>query len=106
MANQSLNWPGRRIDDPAHDMLISFLVIDIQRNPEWAQELLDKIEDVISGKIPHWERIGNGYQIIISKKGALIEDLVDDDGPAQQVTFEDLSKAVKAWIEAIEYKSR
>ena len=101
MAKQSFRWPGQRTDDPAHAMLVSFLVIDIQRNLEWALELRDRIEGVKAGKIPEWERVGNAYLIELSGNGALIEDLVDDDSPAQKVTLEDLSKAVEAWIEAI-----
>jgi hypothetical protein len=100
MTEESFQWPGRRADDPAHDMLMAFLVIDIQRNIEWAQELLDKIEDVISGKIQHWERIGNAYQINLTRNRARIEDLVDEDRPMQKVTLEDIRNAAKAWIDS------
>ena len=102
MTEQSFQWPGRRTDDPAHDMLVAFLVMDIQRNPEWARELADRIEQVKSGKLPVWERIGNAYRLELTGKGALIEDLVDEDGPAQEITIGEFSKAVKAWIEAFE----
>jgi hypothetical protein len=98
MADKSFQWPGRRADDPAHDMLVAFLVMDIQRNPDWAQQLSDRIEEVKSGKLPVWERIGNAYRLEVSKKGALIEDLVDEDSPRLQITLEDFSKAVEAWI--------
>ena len=102
MAKQSFQWPGRRINDPAHEMLVAFLVMDIQRNPEWARELADRIEQVKTGKLPVWERIGNAYRLELTGKGALIEDLVDEDGPAQEITLEEFSKAVEAWIEAFE----
>ena len=102
MAEQSFQWPGRRINDPAHEMLVAFLVMDIQRNPEWARELADRIEQVKTGKLPVWERIGNAYRLELTGKGALIEDLVDEDGPAQEITLEEFSKAVEAWIEAFE----
>ena len=62
MAEQSFQWPGRRTSDPAHDMLVAFLVMDIQRNPDWAHELADRIEQVKTGKLPVWERIGNAYR--------------------------------------------
>jgi len=102
MAEKSFQWPGRRSNDPAHDMLVAFLVMDIQRNPEWAHELADQIEQVKTGKLPVWERIGNAYRLELTAKGALIEDLVDEGGPAQEVTLEDFSKAVEAWIESFE----
>jgi len=102
MAEQSFQWPGRRTDDPAHEMLVAFLVMDIQRNPEWARELADRIEQVKTGKLPVWERIGNAYRLELTEKGALIEDLVDEDGPAQEIILEEFSKAVQAWIEAFE----
>ena len=102
MAEQSFQWPGRRTDDPAHEMLVAFLVMDIQRNPEWAHELADQIEQVKTGKLPVWERIGNAYRLELTEKGALIEDLVDEDGPAQEIILEEFSKAVQAWIEAFE----
>ena len=102
MAEQSFQWPGRRTNDPAHDMLVAFLVMDIQRNPEWAHQLADRIDQVKSGKLPVWERIGNAYRVELTGQGALIEDLVDEDSPAQAITLEDFSKALEAWIEGFE----
>jgi hypothetical protein len=102
MTKKSFQWPGRRTNDPAHDMLAAFLVMDIQRNPEWARELADRIEQVRVGKLPLWERIGNAYRLELTDRGALIEDLVDEDGPAQEVTMEDFSKAIEAWIRCLE----
>ena len=93
-------WPGRRLDDPAHEMLAAFLVMDIQRNPEWAREVADRIAEVKSGRLPKWERIGNAFRLEISSKGVSIEDLVDDDSPVREIPLEDFSKALKAWIEA------
>jgi hypothetical protein len=98
MAAQPFQWPGRRTNNPAHDMLAAFLVIDIQRNYEWARELAQKIRAVRSGRITEWERIGNAYRLELSQQGALIEDLVDEDGPVQPVTLSDLARAVDAWI--------
>ena len=99
MAKQTFHWPGRRPDDPAHDMLVAFLVMDIQHNPEWAHELADQIEQVKSGQLPGWERIGNAYRLEVSDNRALLEDLVDEDSPEQTVTLDDLCQAVEAWIE-------
>jgi hypothetical protein len=57
---------------------------------------------IVKSPHPLWERIGNAYRLELTGKGALIEDLVDEDGPAQKITLEDFSKAVEAWIEAFE----
>ena len=104
MAEKPFRWPGRRTNDPAHDMLVAFLVMDIQRNPDWARVLADRLEQVKTGKLPVWERLGNAYRLELSWKGALIEDLVDEDSAAQEITLEDFSKAVEAWIKTIERK--
>ena len=102
MTEKPFQWPGRRANDPAHDMLVAFLVMDIQHNPEWADELADRIAEVKSGKLPLWERLGNAYRLELTGKGALIEDLVDEDSPEQMITLKDFSDAVGAWIEALE----
>jgi len=99
MPDKQFQWPGRRPDDPAHDMLVAFLVMDIQHNPEWAHELADQIEQVKSGQLPGWERVGNAYRLEVSGNRALLEDLVDEDSPEQTVTLDDLCQAVEAWIE-------
>jgi hypothetical protein len=99
MTEKQFQWPGRRPNDPAHDMLLAFLVMDIQHNSEWAHELADQIAQVKSGKLPVWERIGNAYRLEVSENRAWLEDLVDDNSPAQTVNLKDLCKAIEAWIE-------
>ena len=103
MPEKPFQWPGRRPDDPAHDMLVAFLVVDIQRNPEWTHELSDRIAEVKNGKLPVWERIGNAYRLELTDQRALIEDLVDEDSPVQVVSLDDLSKAVNAWIKRLNF---
>ena len=98
MSIKPFDWPGRRINDPAHDMLTAFLVVDIQRNSEWANGLIEKIRAVQSGKLVEWERIGNAFRLELSAKGALIEDVMDEDSPEQRVDLDEFSKAVEAWI--------
>ena len=101
MRDNPFQWPGRRFGDPAHDMLVAFLVMDIQHNSEWAHELADKIEQVNSGNLPEWERIGNAYRLELSDQRALIEDLVAEDSLAQEVNLENFCMAVKEWIKGI-----
>ena len=101
MAEQSFQWPGRRTNDPAHDMLVAFLVMDIQHNPDWARELADRIVEVKSGRLSVWERIGNAYRLELTAKGALLEDLVDEDSPEQMIDVKGFSDAVEAWLEVL-----
>ena len=102
MMEQSFQWPGRRADDPAHDMLVAFLVVDIQRNPAWARQLSNRLKDVKSGRREVWERIGNAYRLELTGDGALIEDLVDDDSPQQRIALKDFSEALEAWMAALD----
>lgn len=98
LTEKPFHWPGRRVDDPAHDMLVAFLVMDIQRNAQWARELAEKIEAVKTGRISSWERIGNAYRLELTSNNVLIEDLVDEDTPAQVVPLNEFSTAVNAWM--------
>jgi hypothetical protein len=104
MTKQSFQWPGRRPNDPAHDMLVAFLVMDIQRNLEWARELADRLVDVKSGKLPVWERLGNAYRVELTAKGALVEDLVEEDCPAQTISLDEFGLAIEAWMEGVAHK--
>jgi len=101
MTEKPFHWPGRRPGDPAHDMLAAFLVMDIQRNPEWSRELSDRIAEVKAGKQPVWERIGNAYRLELTDRGVSIEDLVDENSAIQEVTLEDFCRAVEAWMQRI-----
>ena len=98
MTEKPFYWPGRRIDEPAHDMLAAFLVLDIQRNPDWASELAEKIEAVQAGKLKEWERIGNAFRLELTAAGALIEDLIDEDSSMQTIDLGEFGKAVEMWI--------
>jgi hypothetical protein len=99
MAEKRFHSPGRRAADAAHDLVTAFLLMDIQRNPQWAEELAERIEEVKSGRLSEWERIGNAYRLELTAKGALIEDLVDEDTPSQTVSLKEFAKAVDAWRE-------
>ena len=101
MTEKSFHWPGQRPDDPAHAIVAAYLIMDIQHNPEWADELANRIADVKAGKLPGWERIGNAYRLELIGRRAWIEDLVDEGSPAQEVTLDEFSLAVNAWIAAI-----
>lgn len=101
MAEPGFQWPGRRAGDAAHDRVAAFLTLDIQRSPDWAEDLGARIAQVRSGALPSWERIGNAYRLALSAEGAVIEDLVDTASSPQQVSLDELAAAVAAWLAAI-----
>ena len=101
MSDSEFSWPRKGTNDRARDLIAAFLMMDIQRSPDWARDLLGKITDVKTGALPSWERIGNAYRLHLSAEGALIEDLVDPTGAPQRLPLEELEAAVEAWIEAI-----
>jgi hypothetical protein len=104
MVEKPFQWPGRRVGDPAHEMLVGFLVMDIQRNPEWANELAARIMEVKSGRLAGWERIGNAYRLELTGKNAFLEDLVDEDIRVQRISLKEFSQAVDAWIQTLDQK--
>ncbi|MDH5552151.1 MAG: YacL family protein [Nitrosomonas sp.] len=98
MTENDFTWPGRIYGDPAHDLIIAYLTIDIQQSPKWTEELLQQIELVKSGQIPSWERTGNAYYLHIYPDHVEIEDdYTEDNEKRLKVTFQDFSKAIKAW---------
>jgi hypothetical protein len=102
MVDKPFHWPGRRMSDPAHEMLVGFLVMDIQRNSEWANELAAQINAVKSGRLPGWERIGNAYRLELTIKDAFLEDLVDAEIRVQRISLKEFSQAVDAWIKTLD----
>jgi hypothetical protein len=101
MSDLQFSWPGRRAHDATHDRLAVFLVIDIQRSPDWAQDLLDKITDVKRGTRSSWERFGNAYHLSLSAAGARIADQVNPHSPPHVIPLDEFAAAVTAWMEAI-----
>lgn len=55
------DWPGRIVGDEGHDRIAACLVVDIQNAPEWAQNVLDRVDAVINGREDHWEMAMNAY---------------------------------------------
>jgi hypothetical protein len=102
MSDSEFSWPRKGANDRARDLIAAFLMMDIQRSPDWARELLARIADVKTGALPSWERVGNAYRLRLSAEGALIEDLVDPTGAPQRLPLEELEAAVEAWIEALD----
>ena len=98
MNKTEFSWPGRIQGDPAHDLIIAYLTIDIQHSPKWTEELLQQIERVKSGQIPSWERTGNAYWLHIYSDHVEIEDdYVEEAGELLKISLDDFEIAVKYW---------
>ena len=98
MNEDEFTWPGRVPNDPAHDLIIAYLTIDIQHSPKWTEELLQQIKAIKSGKISSWERTGNAYCLRIYPDHVEIEDdYAEEDGKLLNISFADFEMAVLAW---------
>jgi len=90
-----LTWQGREKDNPAHDMLVAFFVLDIQHNAEWIAELQEKTTALQTGQLSSWERIGNAYHLIFSAEKVIMEDEVDDS--CYHVSLDEFQAALNAY---------
>lgn len=98
----SFAWPGYDPDDPAHQAVIAYLTIDIQKSREAASELLEKIDAVNAGEIPGWERIGNAYCLQIFPDCTVIEeDYAEEVGSSIPVATSLFKTAAQAWLHHI-----
>lgn len=98
MNEPEFTWPGRIPNDPAHDLIIAYLTIDIQHSPKWTEELLQQIKAIKSGKISSWERTGNAYCLRIYPDHVEIEDdYAEEVGELLKISLNDFEMAVIAW---------
>lgn len=96
-------WSGQRENDPVHDRVVAFLVMDIQHSIEGARDLANQVAAVASGSHPlKWERIGNAFHLVVSVDGVTIEDVVDEASPTYRVPLNEFQQAVSAWVEYVE----
>jgi hypothetical protein len=102
MISDDFTWPGRLPDNPAHDLITAYLVIDIQKSPQWAEELLQKIREVKSGRISSWERTGNAYCLrLFPDRVEIEEDYAEESAEVVRISINDFEAAVTAWYESV-----
>lgn len=100
MMSDNFTWPGRLSGNLAHDLITAYLVIDIQKSPQWTEELLQKTREVKSGRIPSWERTGNAYCLRLFPDHVEIEeDYAEECAEAVKISIDDFEAAVAAWRE-------
>lgn len=102
MDTSTCTWPGRIPGDPAHDRIIAYLTVDIQKSPVWANELLQHLNAVASGALPSWERPGNAYCLYVYADHVEIEDDYNDTaGQSIRIPLATFVAAAQAWQQAI-----
>lgn len=102
MNNYPFTWPGHHPAEPTHRLIIAYLTIDIQRSPEDASELLQKIHAVHSGQLPEWERIGNAYCLRLFPDYVEIEeDFAEEGGKLEKIPLTTFKAAAQSWQEYI-----
>ena len=79
MPTESFAWPGYDANDPAHQTLQGFLVLDIQYSPEYAQAFLAELRRYRRGETATHEGSGNGYYFECRPAGLYLECLYDGD---------------------------
>lgn len=98
MNEPEFTWPGRIQEDPAHDLIIAYLTIDIQHSPKWTEELLRQIKAIKSGQISSWERMGNAYCLNLYPDHVDIEDDYAEESRALlKISLDDFKMAAMAW---------
>ena len=98
MSAEIFAWPGRINGNSDHDLIAAYLAIDIQRSPEWAEELVEKTAGVKSGQIDSWERCGNAYCLRLFRDEVEIEENYEEQ-PAKpiRIPIDDFEAAAVAW---------
>jgi hypothetical protein len=86
---------------PPYQAVGWFLEQDIQGSRGTANELLDEIEAVASGRQAGWSGTGNAFHLTLTPEGAEIECLWDEAMPACRVGLADLREAVRGWIQLL-----
>ena len=97
------DWPGRIVGNAGHDQICAVLVFDVQAVPDWAGQVLAKVEDVISGKSTGWEMAMNAHILNVGMAVSDISPVYDDAGdPSVQVKTQELRAALVAWCKQID----
>lgn len=82
--------------------LADFLSGDVQGNAVAAHEIVRRIDEVASGVLPSWERVGNAYTLSVEPDGAwLIFHYGEEGGTDTSLPLEELRGVMRRWAEEI-----
>lgn len=79
MSIEIFTWPGYDDSDPGHRTLQGFLVLDVQYDPGYADEMLADIQAYRKGGRRVFEGSGNGYEFECHPEGFFIDCLYEGD---------------------------
>lgn len=96
-------WAGSRVwtEEPSLAPVAGLLDFDLQTAAS-ARRWLQKLKDVVSGKMAPFEGVGNGYRCAISPSHSEVSLNMDDDPGTVTVATTDLAGAVEEWAEYLE----
>jgi hypothetical protein len=87
-----------RCEVPApHQALGYFFEQDIQSSISSAEELIQHIDSVSTGKKEIWSCTGNAFNLELAKIGAEIECLWDESMPVCRIALSELRDAAVGW---------
>lgn len=93
------SWTGFDESNPAHLTLQGFLVLDVQDQPELAEEISNEIKSYRTGQTKSYEGSGNGYEFECRADGFYIACLYEDVDDLSPVTvdYETTLQALNEW---------
>ncbi|GKS68651.1 hypothetical protein W03_06550 [Nitrosomonas sp. PY1] len=96
--DNTFSWQGYQPEETSHRLVAAYLAVDIQRNIEETNNLLQKIDAISKREIPNWERIGNAYYLRLFPEYAEIEEEFSDgtDQP-ERIPLSLFRTAVQSW---------
>jgi len=98
--DQNFTWPGFDSADPCHSILHGWLVLDIQDQPDIAQELLDQMQVLRGGGVRPPGGSGNGYEFDFLAEGLRLACLYPDEGLSPvTVPYPLVQTALQAWLD-------
>jgi hypothetical protein len=80
------------------DLLARFLESDVQGSVITAYDILGMLDRVESGETERWEGTGNAHTLTLTTGGALIQDELEDDAEALNLSLAELREALDAWV--------
>jgi hypothetical protein len=88
------------------EVLASFLQSDVQGDLANAQALLAEIAAAERGEAPQPSAVGNAFSIAITPDGVTIRNAVVEEARPETYGFDEVRRALEAWIAAIEQARR
>lgn len=94
---------GQKLEiDPNYEVIGDFLSVDITKEAKFVCELKEKSNEVQSGKLILWERIGKKYYALVMSDFLVLTKNSSKDKGQVLVPIEDFQKQFNQWFKKIE----